>query len=422
MPHTAQEPHVAEKSLQIVNSGGGGGQNRQPVVLAPQPTGRRIVTFQGGTSRSDMAKMLGEATGSEAVLAAEAGSLSAALRASGASGAPLVLDRFPIAVIGGNLQQAASAANMLLGHDEVVDARPEFWMFAVEGPPWGDSVDSTWGVEATGAAASRYDGSGIKIAILDTGIDLGHPDFAGRTIVTETFVGGPDAADVRGHGTHCAGTAASGHSGGGNLPRYGVAPRADLYVGKVLSDSGAGREVDIIAGIEWALGHGCEVISMSLTRPTAPGEAADPMYEDIAKRALAAGSLIVAAAGNESDRRFNYVAPVGAPANSPSVLAVAAIGSDGGIASFSCGGSGTSAVDLCAPGLAILSSVPRPQLYKKLQGTSMACPHVAGIAALWAQANPALRGQALWDALVAAARPVGGLGPTDVGAGLVTAP
>lgn len=407
---------------QEATGGAGGSGAYQPIVLSPQPTGRRIVSFHPETPRADIAKLLNEATGSEAVRAGEIGSLSAALRVSGATDAPLILERFPIAVIGGSFQQSAAAAAILSAQDAVVDTRPEFWMFAVAGPPWGDSVGSTWGIEATGALASNYDGAGIKIAILDTGIDLGHPDFAGRNIVTASFVSGETVADVKGHGTHCAGTAACSHVGGGNLPRYGVAGAADLYMGKVLNNTGAGREVDIIAGIEWAIDNGCEVISMSLERPTAPNEAPDPLYEDIASEALRAGCLIVAAAGNQSDRRFNYVAPVSAPANSPSVLAVAAIGSDGGIATFSCGGTGTGAVDLCAPGVAVLSSVPRPQLYKKLQGTSMACPHVAGIAALWAQSDPSLRGQALWDALVASARPIGALGAVDVGAGLVTAP
>lgn len=399
-----------------------GSDATQPLVLPPQPTGRRIIMFGRGVAHSDMAKMLKEATGGEAVSISDTGSVSAALRMAGAIDAPLLLRRFPIAVIGGGTQRAASAAVSLSARDEVVDTRPEFWMFAGNAPPWGDRAESTWGVDATGAFGSAYDGSGIKIAILDTGIDLGHPDFAGRPIVTTSCVPSETVDDVQGHGTHCAGTAASSYRGGGNLPRYGVAPGAHLHVAKVLDNGGNGREMDIVAGIEWAMDHECEVISMSLERPTSPTEGPDPFYETVTQGALAAGCLIVAAAGNQSDRRFNYIAPVSAPASSPAVLAVAAIGSDGGIASFSCGATGTGAVDLCAPGVSIMSSVPGPQLYKKMQGTSMACPHVAGIAALWAQSDPSLRGQALWDALVGSARDVGGLGVRDVGAGLVTAP
>ncbi|MEA1014781.1 S8 family serine peptidase [Sphingosinicella sp. LY1275] len=228
--------------------------------------------------------------------------------------------------------------------------------------------------------------------------------------------------DVRGHGTHCAGTAAGAFSGGGNVPRYGVAPNAHLHVGKVLNDSGAGRELDIISGIDWAIQQDCAIVSMSLARPVTPEEDFDPLYEEVAKRALEAGTLVIAAAGNESDRRYGYVAPVSAPANAPSIVAVAAIGADAGIATFSCGATGTGAIDVAAPGVGVFSSVPRPRLYRSLSGTSMACPHVAGIAALWAETDVSLRGQALWDKIVDSAVPVGGLGAQDVGAGLVQAP
>ena len=159
-----------------------------------------------------------------------------------------------------------------------------------------------------------------------------------------------------------------------------------------------------------------------LGRATGPQEPFDPLYEDIAAEALEAGCLIVAAAGNDSDRRYRYVAPVSSPANAPSIMAVAAIEADGSVAPYSNGGVGTGRIDMAAPGSGVFSSVPRPQLYRTLSGTSMACPHVAGIAALWAQSDPTLRGQRLWDRLVAAAQPLAGQSATDIGKGLVKAP
>lgn len=393
-----------------------------PIILPPQPTGRRIITFQEGVSRGDMVKLVKSATSHEPVTAKSAGSLFEALQSSGMTDAPLVLERYGLAVVGGGLESASKSASMLAMTDEVVDTRPEFWFFSSASPPWDDDLEATWGLRAVEALASSGNGSGIKLAILDTGLDLGHPDFIDRAIVARSFVPNETVDDVAGHGTHCAGTAASAALGGGNMPRYGVAGGTLLHVGKVLNNRGAGRELDIIAGIEWAITQGCEVISMSLGRPVSPTEPPDPIYERVGNAALDAGCLILCASGNESDRRHRYVAPVGAPANSKSMMAVAAIGSDGGIANFSCGGTGTGMIDVCAPGVEILSSVPRPELYKKLRGTSMACPHAAGIAALWAQSSPDLRGRTLWAKLIDSAIPIGGLPRRDVGAGLVQAP
>jgi subtilisin family serine protease len=163
---------------------------------------------------------------------------------------------------------------------------------------------------------------------------------------------------------------------------------------------------------------------MSLGRAAAPGEAPSLVYERLGRRALERGCLILAAAGNDSARGQGIVAPVGAPANSPSILAVGALGPALDPAPFSNGGidEGTGgAVDLAGPGVDVFSAAPRPRLYRALSGTSMACPHAAGAAALLAQSDPALRGRALWDALVAGARPLP-YPSRDVGAGLVRAP
>ena len=305
----------------------------------------------------------------------------------------------------------AVLAQIYAAVDEVEEARPEFFVFSMDLPA-RDTAERTWGVAAVGAADSPFTGKGIRIAVLDTGIDAGHPDFEGRELVTKSFVPGLAADDVRGHGTHCAGIAA-GPRAQGNRPRYGVAPEAEIYVGKVLDDSGNGAETDILAGMAWAIEQQCQVVSMSLGRAVQPGESYSLAYERLGRLALERGSLIVAAAGNNSSRRFGYIAPVAAPANAPSIMAVAAIDPEGAVADFSCGGLNPEGgeIDLAAPGIDVFSSYPRPQVYRSLSGTSMACPHVAGVAALWAEADASLRGQSLFERLKGAAARARGRGP-----------
>ncbi len=280
----------------------------------------------------------------------------------------------------------------------------------------------TWGLVATGVPSSTRTGKGIKVAVLDTGIDTGHPDFAGRKVTTRSFVMNQVVQDRNGHGTHCCGTAMGPLVPATSAPRYGVAHEALLHAGKVLSDQGSGTDSSILAGINWAISSGCVIISMSLGAPTAPGQAYSRVYETVGRRALARGVLIVAAAGNESARPF-AIKPVGHPANCPSIMAVAAVDPQLRVAPFSCGainGNGGE-VDIAGPGVAVDSAWPRPRQRNTISGTSMATPHVAGIAALWAQSDPSLRGRALWNKLVSTAETLS-FPASDVGAGLVRAP
>jgi subtilisin len=163
-------------------------------------------------------------------------------------------------------------------------------------------------------------------------------------------------------------------------------------------------------------------VSLSVGSPVAPGERYSLIYEQVAQRALVAGTLVMAAAGNDS-MRPDSIAPVDHPANCPSILAVAAIDVYLRIAPFSCGGINTDGgeINIAAPGVAIRSSWPRPDLYRTDSGTSMATPCVAGIAALLAEANPAVRGRDLLALLTSGAQPLG-LPARDVGAGLIQAP
>lgn len=272
--------------------------------------------------------------------------------------------------------------------------------------------EMTWGLQETYAGLSPFTGRGTKVAILDTGLDLLHEDFEGRPIQYQSFVPGKSVQDGNGHGTHVAGIAC-GPRHPRMLPRYGVASDADLYIGKVLDDDGAGRDAWVIAGIEWAINQGCRIISLSLGSPSPPSA----VYREIGIRALEANVLIIAAAGNESHRQAGEVMPLVSPANCGSMAAIAALDRQMGVADFSCAGG----ITVSAPGVDIYSSYPLPDAYNRLDGTSMATPYVAGIAALMMQARPTATARQILDDLKSTAKRLPLL-PSDVGSGLVQAP
>ncbi|MBI3663343.1 MAG: S8 family serine peptidase [Acidobacteria bacterium] len=280
----------------------------------------------------------------------------------------------------------------------------------------------TWGLHRTRVPRSRFSGRGIRVAVLDTGLDLRHPDFAGRSIVSQSFVTGQAVQDGHGHGTHVIGTAC-GPLQPSLLPRYGVAYNCDIFAGKVLSNQGSGSDGGILAGINWAITNKCSVISMSLGARVFPGQAFSPIFENAARRALNLGTLIIAAAGNDSDRRIGSFWPVSHPANCPSILAVGAVDIRLQMAYFSNRGLDPNGgqVDIAGPGVNVHSSWPMPTSYRSISGTSMATPHVAGIAALIAESNTNARGLNLWTRLQQLARRLP-LSSADVGAGLVLAP
>jgi subtilisin family serine protease len=282
-----------------------------------------------------------------------------------------------------------------------------------------DETSVTWGLEATKVALSNFTGAGIKVAVLDTGFDIAHQDFRGRTVVRKLFASQSSEDDMQGHGTHCIGTAC-GPLRPVNGPRYGIACEAAIYAGKVLGDDGMGTDRSVIAGLDWALDQGCQIISMSLGAATQVGDQPNADYEQIGQACLDGGTVVIAAAGNES-RRPGYIAPVGSPANALTIMAVAALDRALNVAPFSCGGINPGQdVDIAAPGVDVLSSLPGNR-YGRLSGTSMATPHASGVAALIAQSDTSLRGRALWTRLLELA----GTLPhpaRDVGKGLLQAP
>lgn len=296
---------------------------------------------------------------------------------------------------------------------------------------YSDSQQVTWGLQATKVDTSTLCGRGVKVAVLDTGLDLDHPDFRGRAITHASFIPGQSVQDENGHGTHCVGTAC-----GPRTPtrgtRYGIAYESEIYVGKVLTNQGSALGRSTLAGIEWAVRNGCHIISMSLGGLVLPGQSYIRAFETTARAALQQGSLIIAAAGNDSRRSQSLVRPVSSPANCPSIMAVAAVDRALRVADFSNAAiNPDAAVDIAGPGVEVYSSAPEPAApqqpphfrqwaaqYDTISGTSMATPHVAGIAALLREANPNLAAGALWRLLVSRATPLP-YPAADTGAGLV---
>ncbi len=326
----------------------------------------------------------------------------------------------------GLVRLASGSADYVRGWRDATDAiaakllsQPE--VFRIAGASFSTGPDFTAALAITGVSASQLSGAGVKIAILDTGLDCNHPDFRGRDITCENLVGdGMACRDANGHGTHCAGIAAGPRSPVQG-PRYGIAYESSLYAARVLNDDGGiGSDGSITQGIHRAVGLGCAVISMSLESIWQDGQ--DPtqsLYEELIHDATAAGSLVVVAAGN-------HHTAVGAPGNSPSALTVGAIDQALQTASFSnratATASGVKGPDVAAPGVGIHSSwLTGAGSYKSLDGTSQATAFVAGIAALLAQSDSTLRGQKLKDAVIAKCRPL--QDPVgEVGNGLVQAP
>ncbi|MES2627578.1 MAG: S8 family serine peptidase [Bacteroidota bacterium] len=297
---------------------------------------------------------------------------------------------------------------------------PEKVVYVPDDLTYRVNIPATWGIQKTGVYKSAFSGKNVKVAILDTGLDLHHPDFTTRKVVSQSFVPNESVHDLNGHGTHCVGTACGDKNMAGE--RYGVAHEADIYVGKVLANKGSGAQSWVMNGMLWAASNGCKVVSMSLGSPVNPGETPDIAYERTAANVFAKGCIPVAAAGNDSNRSNGAVMPIGSPADGGFVLAVAALASNLSVANFSNQAvNPKTTMGIAAPGVDIHSSWPMPKRYRTLSGTSMATPHVAGILALLWEQFPNSTPAAICHRMRNLAQPLPLL-PEDVGAGLAQAP
>jgi len=285
---------------------------------------------------------------------------------------------------------------------------------------WGvDRIDAerVWGgaEDATDVATGRNAADGIKVAILDTGIDWDHPDLADNYKGGYDFVNDDaDPMDDNGHGTHCAGIVAAEDNDAGVI---GVAPKVYLYAVKVLDSSGSGYEDDVAAGIQWCIDNGIQIISMSF------GSDSDlPLVKDKCDAAYNAGLLLVAAAGNDGWSKF-IRDTVDYPARYSSVIAVGATDSSDNRAVwgfFSASSTGPD-LELMAPGDEIYSTY-WDNTYETLSGTSMACPMVVGTAALVWKAFPDYTNVEVRERLQSTAEDLGDPGRDDeFGYGLVDA-
>ncbi|WP_327667118.1 MULTISPECIES: S8 family peptidase [unclassified Streptomyces] len=303
---------------------------------------------------------------------------------------------------------------------------PKLWDALTDGDTLASGISHVWldGVRkasldksvpqigAPAAWAKGYDGKGVKVAVLDSGLDSGHPDLKGQVLATKNFSTSATTEDRQGHGTHVASTiAGTGAESGGKYK--GVAPGAKLLIGKVLNDQGQGDDAGIIAGMEWAADQGADVINLSLGGRDTPG--VDPMEATVNRLSETKGVLFAIAAGNEGDQGFKTV---DSPGSAADALTVGAVDGHDEVADFSSMGptaDGALKPDVTAPGVDITAAAAKgsaiakevgekPPGYLTISGTSMATPHVAGAAAILKQQHRDWTFRELKAALVGSAK------------------
>lgn len=287
----------------------------------------------------------------------------------------------------------------------------------LDAPLETSDADSTPQIGATNAWDLGIDGTGVTVAVLDSGIDTTHPDLDDGIVALERdFTGSGSTGDALGHGTHVASTiAGSGEASDGE--NRGVAPGARLLNARVLNDDGEGDESWVIDAMEWAAANDADVINMSLGVRGGYTDGTDPAALAVDSVSERYDTLVTIAAGNEGNWGTPFT--VTTPGTADSALTVGAVTDSDAIAYFSSMGPrfGDYAIkpDIAAPGDGIVAAraagttpdQPVGDSYAAMSGTSMATPHVAGAAALLKQARPDLDGEALKSVLMGSAEPAG---------------
>jgi subtilisin family serine protease len=291
----------------------------------------------------------------------------------------------------------------------------------LDGPVKASLDHSVPQIGAPEAWAAGHTGEGSTVAVLDTGIDVTHPDLSDAVTQAKNFTDSDTDDDRFGHGTHVA----SIITGNGD-PYRGVAPDAKLLNGKVLNDFGGGMESWIIAGMEWAAQSGADVVNMSLGSPF-PSDGTDPMSQAVNRITADTGTLFVISSGNSGPGDES----IGSPAAADAALTVGAVDREDQLAEFSSRGprweDGAIKPDITAPGVDIVAAKakngiigdPAPEGYVSLSGTSMAAPHVAGAAAIVAAQHPDWAADQLKATLMGSAKPNAELSVFEQGAGRV---
>ena len=298
-----------------------------------------------------------------------------------------------LSLTGAEIERLSANSNVAaVEEDGLFFALPQALTFEGQPSPQAETVPVGVSQIKAPPAWDASRGKGIKVAILDTGIDALHPDLVPNVKGAVSFVPGETPADGNGHGTHCAGTIGAALTGSGVV---GVAPAAWLYAVKVLSNSGSGNWSWFIAGVNWCIANKMNILNMSLGSAQNPGVA----VEAICNAAFANGLLLVAAAGNAGPQMNS----VGYPGKYKNVVAVSAIDSSNVIATFSSRGP---EVELTAPGVNVLSTKPGGG-FQTMSGTSMASPHIAGAAAVVWGAHRFATNMQIWNLLAASSDNLG---------------